>query len=60
MEQIDDRHDDEARINALGIVAGRVFHCTYIWRGEHRRIISLRKATRQEANDYFQITQSDR
>jgi len=56
-ETIDDRFDyGETRWNALGLIEGRVLHCTYTWRGKRRRIISLRKATKQELNAYFEAT----
>lgn len=38
----------ESRINAFGLIAGRLFACTYTMRGEVYRIISVRKAIRQE------------
>ncbi len=42
------RHYGETRINAFGLVAGRLFVCTYTIRDGKRRIISVRKASRQE------------
>ena len=48
-EVIDDRRDyGETRVNAFGLVAGRLFACTYTMRNGARRIISLRRASRQE------------
>ena len=48
-ELVDDRrHYDETRINAFGFVAGRMFACTYTMRDATCRIISVRKASRQE------------
>lgn len=45
----DDRRDyGETRINAFGLVEGRLFACTYTVRGGAVRIISVRKASRQE------------
>ena len=47
--EIDDRrHYGEARANVFGIVNGRLHVCTYTLRGEVYRIISVRKASRQE------------
>jgi uncharacterized DUF497 family protein len=48
-EVVDDRRDyGELRYNAFGLVAGRLFACTYTNRGDAVRIISVRKASRQE------------
>jgi hypothetical protein len=45
----DDRRDyGEARFNAFGMVNGRMFVCTYTMRGDTYRLISVRKASRQE------------
>jgi len=49
---VDREEYGEERIVAQGIVAGRLFVCVYTWRRDHRRIISLRKATRREANAF--------
>lgn len=52
-EFVDDREGyGEERIVAQGFIAGRLFICVYTWRGENRRIISLRRATRREANAF--------
>jgi uncharacterized DUF497 family protein len=48
-EIVDDRRDyGELRLSAFGMVAGRLFVCTYTKRGDVVRIISVRKASRQE------------
>ena len=48
-EVMDDRRDyGEVRFNAFGLIAGRLYACTYTKRGSVYRIISLRKASRQE------------
>jgi hypothetical protein len=48
-ELVDDRRDyGEIRINAFGLVAGRLFACTYTIRDGARRVISVRRASRQE------------
>jgi uncharacterized DUF497 family protein len=48
-EIVDDRRDyGEQRMNAFGLVEGRLFACTYTIRNETRRIISVRRASRQE------------
>jgi uncharacterized DUF497 family protein len=45
----DDRRDyGETRINAFGLVEGRLFACTYTIRNSTLRIISVRRASRQE------------
>jgi uncharacterized DUF497 family protein len=48
--QIDDDRRDygEARFNAFGLVNGRLFVCTYTVRGQTYRLISVRKASKQE------------
>lgn len=44
----DRRAYGEARVNAFGLVAERLFVCTYTMRGATFRLISVRKASRQE------------
>lgn len=45
----DDRRDDgEERFNAFGFVGGRLYACSYTLHGTRYRIISVRKANRQE------------
>lgn len=48
--QIDDERQNygEARFNAFGLVNGRLFVCTYTMRGQTYRLISVRKASKQE------------
>jgi uncharacterized DUF497 family protein len=49
IERVDDRRDyGEERIVALGCVDGEWLVVVYTWRGEARRIISARKASRRE------------
>jgi uncharacterized protein len=43
----------EQRINLLGWLQDRIVHMTYTDRGEDMHVISLRKATRHEARNYF-------
>ncbi|HEY5202789.1 MAG TPA: BrnT family toxin [Acidothermaceae bacterium] len=51
---VDDRRDyGEIRINAFGPVNNRLFVCTYTIRGETHRLISVRKASRQEQNTWL-------
>jgi uncharacterized DUF497 family protein len=48
-EWADDRRDyGEKRINAFGLVERRLFPCTYTTRSHDYRIISVRRASRQE------------
>jgi uncharacterized DUF497 family protein len=48
-ELVDDRQNyGETRVNVFGLIAGRLFVCTTTMRGETYRIISVRKASRQE------------
>jgi uncharacterized DUF497 family protein len=45
----DERLDyGEVRVNAFGLVEGRLFVCSYTMRNEIYRLISVRKASRQE------------
>ena len=45
----DDRWDyGEPRFNAFGLVNGRLFVCTYTMRGQTYRLMSVRKASKQE------------
>jgi len=48
-EVIDERREyHEQRINAFGLVQGRLFACTHTIRNGIYRIISVRRASRQE------------
>ncbi|MGD0640027.1 MAG: BrnT family toxin [Roseiarcus sp.] len=54
VEWIDDREAyGEERINLLGICDGALLHVTYTERGKSIRIISARRATRNEQDHYF-------
>jgi uncharacterized protein len=46
-------HHGEHRINLLGWLDGLVVCMTYTERGEGVHVISLRKATKHEAREYF-------
>jgi uncharacterized protein len=53
IEKRDARRDyGEARVIALGMVERRILAVVYTWRHETRRIISARKATRRERQNY--------
>jgi hypothetical protein len=55
LERVDNRYDyGETRIVGLGEVNGVVLFVVYTWRGEVRRIISARRATKRERNKYYQ------
>lgn len=55
LEAIDARRDyGEKRIVAIGRSGNRILTCVYTDRGESRRIISLRYASRKERNAYHQ------
>jgi uncharacterized DUF497 family protein len=55
VEVIDDRADyGEVRINLLGMYEGVVLHVTYTERGENQRIISARRASRDERVYYYE------
>ena len=50
----DDRlHYGEQRINLMGWLGGQVVRMTYTERGDNVHVISLRKATKHEAREYF-------
>jgi len=54
VERIDDRVAyGEERINAVGRSDGILLHVTYTERGERVRIVSARRATRHEQDDYY-------
>jgi len=54
VEKIDDLENyGEERINALGMCDGVILRVTYTERGERTRIISARRATRREQDDYY-------
>jgi len=57
--EIEDLRADygERRFFAYGFIEDRLFACVYVWRGERRRIISLRKANRREIDAYRQTEQ---
>ncbi|PWC89811.1 hypothetical protein TSH100_04010 [Azospirillum sp. TSH100] len=48
----DTRTTYETRINAYGLIDGRLFVCTYTPRCGWRHIISLRKANKREVKHY--------
>ena len=53
-EVVDDRREyGEHRINAFGLVGGRLFACTYTIRNDARRIISVRRASRLEQRTWL-------
>ena len=55
VEWVDDRKDyGETRMIVIGAVDGLVLTAVYTWRGERRRIISLRLANRVERDAYRQ------
>lgn len=54
LDEIDHRADyGEDRFNVIGIVRGRILTVTFTERDGRFRIISARKATRREQDDYF-------
>jgi uncharacterized protein len=54
IERFDDREDyGEERINLLGMCEGVILHVTYAERGNRIRIISARRATRNEQDEYY-------
>lgn len=56
IEALDDRFNyGEERWNILGMVEGRVYAATYTERDGDERFISVRGATKKEANTYFRL-----
>lgn len=54
IEEIDDREDyGEERINLIGMCSDIMLHVTYTDRGERIRIISARRAEKDEQEDYY-------
>jgi uncharacterized protein len=51
IEDIDDCGAEE-RWNLLGVCDGVILHVTYTMRGDHKRIISARRATAHEQDRY--------
>lgn len=50
---VEDDYPDEERYVTIGLDAlGRILVVIYTWRGESIRLISARKATRQERKQY--------
>ena len=57
IEALDDSMDyGEDRLNALGMVDGKIYAVTYTERSDGIRFISVREADRREAARYFQAT----
>ncbi len=53
LEALDERRDDgERRVRAVGAVRGVCMVCVHTDRGDIRRIISLRLASRKERDGY--------
>jgi uncharacterized DUF497 family protein len=47
------RNYGERRYRALGIIEGDILQVVYTWRSERRRIISARRARRNERRAYY-------
>ncbi|MEH1822779.1 MAG: BrnT family toxin [Nostoc sp.] len=54
VERVDDRMDyGEERINLIGIYNGIILHVTYTERSDLIRLISARRATKHERENYY-------
>jgi uncharacterized DUF497 family protein len=53
LEMPDERHGDEQRFIVSGEANHRVVIVVYTWRGDCRRIINARKATKAEQKAYY-------
>jgi uncharacterized protein len=53
--ETEDRRRDygERRLRVLGAFENRVIHVVYTWRQQRRRIISARRASRNERETYY-------
>lgn len=51
---------DEARFETMAEYEGAVLYCVWTWRGERRRIISLRVAHRSERRAYQEAIKRSR
>jgi uncharacterized DUF497 family protein len=51
---------DPSRTVAIGPVQGRLLVCVYTWRGQKRRVISLRPAHRSERRAYQEAIEASR
>ena len=49
----EDLMPDEDRYRVIGMVNGRILFVVYTWRGNRIRLISARKATRYEREQYY-------
>jgi len=52
LERLSPKTLGEARFEVMAEVDGRVLFCVYVWRGNRKRIISLRRAHRSEQRAY--------
>ena len=56
LERVDDRFDyREERLIAYGEMGPHVIAVVYVWRGERRRLVSARKATKAEAGVFHEV-----
>lgn len=54
LEWLDEREDyGEDRFVTIGLVGGRQLAVVYTMRGENRRLIMARRATRRERKEYY-------
>ena len=49
-------NDGEVRMQAFGLIQGRLFCCVYTMRGASHRVISVRVASQKEARDWLENT----
>jgi uncharacterized DUF497 family protein len=56
LERVDDRfYYGEQRLVAFGEMGPQVIAVVYVWRGERRRLVSARRATRVERKAFFEV-----
>jgi len=56
LERVDDRFDyGEERLIVFGEMGHQVIAVVYVWRGERRRLVSARRATRAETKAFLEV-----
>ena len=56
LEHVDERFDyGEERLIAFGEMGPHVIAVVYVWRGERRRLVSARRATKAERKAFFEV-----
>ena len=59
VERISRKSQTEDRFETMAEYLGVVLFCVWVWKGQRRRIISLRVAHRSERGVFFKATKTD-